>query len=1630
MMRRFTLVLLFACLFVAEGFAALNGSYTINPTLAASPTNYLTFASAVSDMVSGTRADGGTPNGPNVSGPVIFDVAAGTFNERVLLPAIGGASASNTITFNGAGAGATVLTWNSTTANDYTWLLNGADFIRIQHMEVENTGPSYGNGIQLISSADNNIISNCLITLPPTSTSLYHCGIISGSYYTTLGVNGNNLIVQNNTIVGGRIGIVVNGASATLAQGTVIENNVINESYFAGIYVQYLTGAQINRNTIAPRTGYVSSYGSQVRNSNAFTFSRNRITQPGLYGAYFLNANASTSVPSLISNNMIGGGFQTTSTAYGMYFSGSDHIRVYHNSVHVDNPGTTARGLYVTGSAAGVEILNNAFSAAPSNGTSGIAAYVSSVSGLVSMDYNRYSSNGTVLVYLAANYNTLAALQAGQPGFNANSRAGWPNFVGVTDLHSFGVPLSNWATPIAGINVDIDGDTRPLAPDLIPDVGADEFLIPPYDPDVLQITGPVVLAMGPNTVQFVLENNGGQSLNGQSITLEYSTDGGTTWVGSQTFVPTNLGGPADQEAFSFAAPWVVSTPGTYTFCVRISPAFPGDPDAVNQICANACTGLGGNYTINNTLPTGGLNYNNFTDAVAALMSCGVSGPVVFDVAAGSYTESIVIGEVPGSSALNTVTFDGGSAALVNLNFSSSTTNSAIVTLDSADYIRFKHLTVQPTGTYGFCFHLKNGADYNLIDSCALLLDTTSTSAYQIGVLLAGNTYTTYQLSGNHNVVSNTRIRGGYYGVRFNGASTTSYTTGNRVLNCVLEEFYYYGVYSIYQNAPEMSGNRVRGRTTGNFVTTSYGLYLSYADSSFRLVGNRIYDVGSYGIYVSNGNRNNTGRGLISNNMVGAGFLTTGTAYGLYLTSSKDIDIRHNSFHTGTWTGNAAYLLGSPPTSDSLRLVNNIFSSGGASLSFGGTALRVANAGAVQQLNYNLYYAPSGTLADFGGSTYPTLAAFQAAWPVHNANSVSGVPGFISDTDLHIVCSPFDNLGTPVGVTEDFDGDLRSSSTPDIGADEYIAANISVSLGNDTAHCGRYTLYADTAAFELFFWDGLQSNSHYIYIDSTGTHTLMVVDSNNCRATDSILVTILDFPTAAYAGDTVSLCSSDSLDAGNPGYSFLWSTGDTSQVIYPNASGVYTVDVTSQDGCTLTDTVTLRLHPDVSVNLGADTAFCAGGSYLLDAGAGTWGTIYQWNFGASSQVVLVSGAGLYAVTVTSPFGCVGSDSAFINILASPVANLGPDRYACDQFTLDPGATSGASYVWNTGATSQTISNNVGGLYSVTVTAQNGCVSTDQVLISMGTSPVVSLGSDVYVCDGQMVTLNAGNTGFNYAWSTGEGTQTIVVSQPGTYVVTVTDPVSQCTGSDQISLIGSNLNVNLGADLNLCVGDQALLDAGPGGTGYLWNTGDLGQYLPVLQSGLYSVQVTNALGCVSKDSIQVTIHPRPVAAFTGPTNIPLFQPLQFIDNSPSGVTSWHWDFGDGLSSSQQSPWYSYQGMGTFNVCLTVSNGTCDSTVCSQVVVGPPVEIADAYLSQYVQVFPNPGDGLFQVAFDLPRGLDLQMEVYNLSGQLVLARELRGVRGQTEEVDLRMQASGAYFLRIHSKQGHHVVTKLVKE
>jgi len=165
-----------------------------------------------------------------------------------------------------------------------------------------------------------------------------------------------------------------------------------------------------------------------------------------------------------------------------------------------------------------------------------------------------------------------------------------------------------------------------------------------------------------------------------------------------------------------------------------------------------------------------------------------------------------------------------------------------------------------------------------------------------------------------------------------------------------------------------------------------------------------------------------------------------------------------------------------------------------------------------------------------------------------------------------------------------------------------------------------------------------------------------------------------------------------------------------------------------------------------------------------------------------------------IQFTMVAGCESPRQAVIAYIRPiPSVNLGNDFNVCvdsgASYTLDAGTfPNNPSYLWDNNTTNQTRGVNTSGSYRVAVTNSYGCVGRDTVNITLRNNPVVDLGSDTTVCEGIILTLNAGDDGISYFWNTGETANEIDVDHAGTYTVIVTNSIG-CTKTDTIDVVMS-------------------------------------------------------------------------------------------------------------------------------------------------------------------------------------------------------------------------------------------------
>ncbi|MFC1732487.1 T9SS type A sorting domain-containing protein [candidate division KSB1 bacterium] len=235
----------------------------------------------------------------------------------------------------------------------------------------------------------------------------------------------------------------------------------------------------------------------------------------------------------------------------------------------------------------------------------------------------------------------------------------------------------------------------------------------------------------------------------------------------------------------------------------------------------------------------------------------------------------------------------------------------------------------------------------------------------------------------------------------------------------------------------------------------------------------------------------------------------------------------------------------------------------------------------------------------------------------------------------------------------------------------------------------------------------------------GDDSINVWISNDCGVNWSLLYTIdttNHIPATTYQQLMIPV---GGLTGNNLMFAFemIWHTGD------------YYVDI---------DNIVVGNYP--IVNLGPDTAYCAGNSVTLDAGSGY--ASYLWSDNSTSQTLIASTPGTYSVTVTDQYGAPGTDAVNVLIYPNPTANAGSDATICSGICTNLIASGGVSYAWSNSSmgSSITVCPTASTTYTVTVTDMNGCSDLDDVVVTVTPGVTVDLGSDDTICSGTALTLS--------------------------------------------------------------------------------------------------------------------------------------------------------------------------------------------------------------------------------------------------------------------------------------------------
>jgi len=493
--------------------------------------------------------------------------------------------------------------------------------------------------------------------------------------------------------------------------------------------------------------------------------------------------------------------------------------------------------------------------------------------------------------------------------------------------------------------------------------------------------------------------------------------------------------------------------------------------------------------------------------------------------------------------------------------------------------------------------------------------------------------------------------------------------------------------------------------------------------------------------------------------------------------------------------------------------------------------------------------------------------------------------------------------------------------------------------NDVTTCQGASVTLDAGPDGVNYNWATGDTTQTIVADTAGQYAVIVTNNNGCTSTDTASVSYGSGLSVQLPATTVCPGDSVQLDAGFPNFDYTWNTGDTTQTIWVDTTGTYSVtviDTSGAAGCTGSDTADVTLANIPVADAGPDKSICPGDTATLTASGGS---NYVWSNGNTDSTIEVSPATstTFSVTVTNTEGCSNSDSVTVDFLQTPQVNL-QDATICPGSIYQFNAGSGQSYQWSTGDTTQTITVDTTGLYAVTVTNNGGCTDSDTASLTFGSNLTVNL-NDQQICQNDTATLNAGIPGSDYNWSTGDSTQIIKVTSGGSYVVTVTDTTG-CTGTDTAQVtVNAFPSIDAGADQTICPNDTAILNA-TGNTGSVtWNTGDTMTKINVIPSDTTTYFVTASdtdNGCTATDS--VTVNTLSSAAVSAGPNDTICQGDTATLTAGAG-SNYQWNTGDTTQSISVAP----TNTSTYQLSAIDTNG-CTATDSAMVLV-EPLPAADA-------------------------------------------------------------------------------------
>ncbi|RYH74568.1 T9SS type A sorting domain-containing protein [Flavobacteriaceae bacterium 144Ye] len=617
-----------------------------------------------------------------------------------------------------------------------------------------------------------------------------------------------------------------------------------------------------------------------------------------------------------------------------------------------------------------------------------------------------------------------------------------------------------------------------------------------------------------------------------------------------------------------------------------------------------------------------------------------------------------------------------------------------------------------------------------------------------------------------------------------------------------------------------------------------------------------------------------------------------------------------------------------------------------------------------------------------------------------------------ETTQSITVSPTETIIYTVTV---FDESGSNSDQDDVAVtvNAYPIAN----AGEDVSVCLGNSITLTASGGSTYLWSTGETTESITVSPSETTIYSVEVFENDCSSIDEVMVTVNEIPTVdAGSNVTISLGESTTLTAFGAD-TYLWSTGETTQSITVSPTETSTYSVTGFiNGCENTDTVTVFLQgSNVVADAGEDVSICEGEQVVLTA---TGGETYEWSTGETTQSITVSPSETTTYTVTV-FDESGSNSDFDDVTVTvntlPEIDAGTDVtiYTGESTTLT--ATGADTYLWNTGATTQsiTVSPVEATTYSVTGFT-NGCEASDSVVVFVEDLVIANAGDDVSICQGYETVLTASG-GDSYLWSTGATTQSITVSPNSTSTYSVIAYVGNQQDEDEVTVtVNPNPNVIIqnGDEVMILQGDYITLSA-TGANSYQWSNGATLPNIAVNPSVTTTYSVTGFINnCEDEKQITVNVLEEVTAVVDVEQNEICLG--ETVTLTASGGDEYLWSTGDTTESITVSPEESLE----YSVTVFNALDFDETSVIVSVVDCSSIETPDEPEEFDFLVYQDPQTDVLKVRVSGYQSVNVNnMSIFDITGKHVFSIDFEEEDESTviKEIDTSSFSRGIYIIRL---------------